>query len=281
MPFRISDRLDRHAISSLEGSATLKPWHDDKLRLRGRYNGSHTTSPTTQRRLIHIRLKQHIIQQDPRRRSANDRSGSFYQQSRFRPTKPFTSSDVPRGTVPTIYSFVDIWINNYGAEILVPKQEPAVHASAPFPTSLRRRGPDGQQDPPHGHHLHRTTSSVTRTPTDDKRGVTPSQIRFELNTGIDNHTLHKLPPTQLTQSHTGAAKPCPSPHSHQPPATHGLSSHRSQSAQHSAARRDSTHARDVRPPHITPRESHRRSPSSYGRSPAPRRQPGRALRDLR
>lgn len=126
-----------------------------------------------------------------------------------------------------------------------------------------------------------TTSSVTRTPTDDKRGVTPSQIRFELNIGIDNHTLHKLPPTQLTHSHTGAAKPCPSPHSHQPPATHGLSSHRSQSAQHSAARRDSTHARDVRPPHITPRESHRRSPSSYGRSPAPRRQPGRALRDLR
>ena len=56
-------------------------------------------------------------------------------------------------------------------EILVPKQEPAVHASAPFPTSLRRRGPDGQQDPPHGHHLHRTTSSITRTPTDDKRGV--------------------------------------------------------------------------------------------------------------
>ena len=166
-------------------------------------------------------------------------------------------------------------------KILVPKQEPAVHASAPFPTSLRRRGPDGQQDPPHGHHLHRTTSSITRTPTDDKRGVTPSQIRFELNIGIDNHTLHKLPPTQLTQSHTGAAKPCPSPHSHQPPATHGLSSHRSQSAQHSAARRDSTHARDVRPPHITSRESHRRSPSSYGRSPAPRRQPGRALRDLR
>ena len=126
------------------------------------------------------------------------------------------------------------------SEILVPRQEPAVHASAPFPTSLRRRGPDGQQDPPHGHHLHRTTSSVT-----------------------------------------GAAKPCPSPHSHQPPATHGLSSHRSQSAQHSAACRDSTHARDVRPPHITSRESHRRSPSSYGRSPAPRRQPGRALRDLR
>ena len=124
MPFRISDRLDRHAISSLEGSATLRPWHDDKLRLRGRYNGSHTTSPTTQRRLIHIRLKQHIIQQDPRRRSANDRSGSFYQQSRFRPTKPFTSSDVPRGTVPAIYSFVDIWINNYGVGNFRPQARP-------------------------------------------------------------------------------------------------------------------------------------------------------------
>lgn len=50
---------------------------------------------------------------------------------------------------------------------------------------------------------------------------------------------------------------------------------------HTTAQTTARARRGHTPPYLTSRESHRRSPSSYGRSPAPRRQPGRALRDLR
>lgn len=229
-------------------------------------------------------------------------------------------SSVPRETHPgPIYLFVDICLNTYS--VCRPRHAATTHhvdqTPAPHANASTRQRRNGNQDLASSPPTNAQLIKLTCKPRDDSRVVAPSQDApsqkyGETLPGRAPHAcqrpMHLTAPSRL-KIHASATNHTASPRHHaaaQAPDTQlGITAHTEHSTDGGATRLVTpTHRaltprrchtgdrrqRSPRPhgadqghmaPNVTSRESHRRSPSSYGRSPALRRQPGRALQDLR